>query len=61
MKPARDEDLPKATHQGTTEILGVIVRTFRLDDGRAIIHADDFHKLMEVMGLTEATDTGSVT
>lgn len=51
-KPARPEDMPKATHEGKTTILGVEVRTYRLDDGRAIIHADDFHKLMEVMGLS---------
>jgi hypothetical protein len=51
-KPARPEDTPKATHEGKTTILGVEIRTYRLDDGRTIIHADDFHKLMEVMGIT---------
>ena len=51
MKPAREEDIPKATHQGTTTIMGIEVRTYRLDDGRSIIHADDFHKLLEAMGL----------
>ncbi len=52
MKPARDEDIPKATHEGVTEIMGVKVRTFRLDDGRNVIHADDFHALLTAMGIT---------
>lgn len=52
MKPARDEDIPKATHEGVTEILGVKARTYRLDDGTAVIHADDFHAILEAMGLT---------
>ena len=51
-KPARLGDLPKATHEGKSTILGVEVRTYKLDDGRAVIHADDFHKLLEVMGIT---------
>jgi hypothetical protein len=51
MKPAREEDIPKATHEGKTTIFGVEVRTFRLDDGRSVIHVDDFHKLLRAMGL----------
>lgn len=47
MKPAREEDIPKATHEGKTTIMGVELRTYRLDDGRSIIHADDLHKLLE--------------
>lgn len=58
--PARPEDLPKATHEGETTILGVKIRTYRLDDGRAIIHADDFHKLMEVMGLKDTPQESEV-
>lgn len=53
MKAAREQDIPQATHEGETEILGVKLRTYRLDDGRAVIHADDFHKLLEVMGMTD--------
>jgi hypothetical protein len=53
MKPSREEDIPKATHEGTQTIMGVEVRTYRLDDGRTIINADDFHKLLAAMGLTE--------
>lgn len=51
MKAARPIDIPQATHEGKTTILGVEVRSYRLDDGRAVIHADDFHKILEVMGL----------
>lgn len=50
MKAARPEDIAKATHEGKMEILGVKLRSYRLDDGRTVIHADDFHKLLEVMG-----------
>lgn len=51
MKPARPEDIPKATHESEQEFLGVKVRTYVLDDGRRIINADDFHKLLAAMGL----------
>lgn len=50
MKPARPEDIPQATHEGTLELLGLKLRTYRLDDGRTVIHADDFHELMAAMG-----------
>lgn len=43
------EDLPKATHEGTAELFGVTVRTYRLEDGRSVIHAHDFHKLIDAM------------
>lgn len=56
-KPARPEDMPKVTHEGETEILGIKVRTYRLDDGRAIIHADDFHKVLEAMGMAGAVSS----
>lgn len=49
MKPARPGDIPQVVHEGTQEIMGVTLRTYVLDDGRRIINADDFHKLMEVM------------
>lgn len=48
-KPARPEDIPHATHEGTMELFGVKARTYRLDDGRTVIHEDDFHKLIEAM------------
>lgn len=52
MKPARPEDIPKATHESVQEFFGVKVRSYVLDDGRRIINAEDFHKLMAVMGKT---------
>ena len=51
MKPARPEDIPQATHESVQEFFGVKVRTYVLDDGRRIINAEDFHKLMATMGL----------
>lgn len=50
LKPARPDDIPKATHEGKLSILGIELRTYRLDDGRTVIHADDFHRLMAAMG-----------
>lgn len=52
MKPSREEDLPKVTHTGVMDLLGVKARVHRLDDGRTVIEADDFHKILEAMGLT---------
>lgn len=51
LKPARPEDIPFATHESEMELLGVKVRVYHLDDGRRVIDADDFHKLMEAMGM----------
>lgn len=56
MKPARPDDIPTATHEGKTTVLGVDLRTYRLDDGRSVIHADDFRKLMVVLGFDDALD-----
>lgn len=53
MKPARPEDIPTATHESVQTFFGVDVRTYVLDDGRRIINAEDFHKLMAAMGMTE--------
>ena len=44
-----DKEIPKAVHEGVTEILGVKLRTYRLDNGQNIINAEDLHKLLEVM------------
>jgi hypothetical protein len=49
MKPARPEDIPQAIAESEMELLGVKVKTYVLDDGRRIIDADDFHKLMAIM------------
>lgn len=48
-KPARPEDIPKATHESEQELFGVKVRTYVLDDGRRIINADDFDRLWKAM------------
>jgi hypothetical protein len=56
MKAARPEDIPKATHESVQEFFCVKVRTYVLDDGRRIINADDFHKLMASMGMSGADD-----
>jgi hypothetical protein len=50
-KPSRPEDIPNAVSEGVQEIMGVKLRTYVLDDGRRIIDADDFHKLLAIMGL----------
>lgn len=47
MKPARPEDIPHATHKGEMELLGIKVGVYRLDDGRTVIEAEDFKKLMD--------------
>lgn len=54
LKPARPEDIPVATHESVQTIMGVEVRSYVLDDGRRIINAEDFGKLMAVMGLSKA-------
>jgi hypothetical protein len=51
MKPARPDDIPAATHESVQEFFGIKVRTYVLDDGRRIINAEDFHRLMEAMGV----------
>jgi hypothetical protein len=45
--------IPTATHEGTVELLGITLRTYRLDDGRTIFNADDFKKLLEHMALAD--------
>ena len=49
LKPARPEDIPCAVSENTMNLLGVEVRCYVLDDGRQLINAEDFHKLMRVM------------
>ena len=50
--PADTNGLPYATHQGVLTIGGEALRCFRLNDGRAILHADDVHRVfgMETEG-----------
>lgn len=58
MKPARPEDIPRATHETVQNYFGVDVRTYVLDDGRRIINAEDFHKLMAVLAAGPGGGTG---
>lgn len=39
-KPA-DDGLPYSTHVGVLDLMGAKMRCYRLNDGRAILHADD--------------------
>lgn len=45
-------DVPVATHHGVLDIAGVKLNCYRLDDGRAIVDADDFARLMEELGMS---------
>jgi len=42
-----DGDMPYATHSGILEIAGMDLRVYRLNDGRAIIDADDMIKFFD--------------
>jgi hypothetical protein len=54
MKPAPPKDIPVATHSGMWKLGDLELRVHRLDDGRAVIDAEDFKKALEWLGLTEA-------
>jgi hypothetical protein len=41
--------MPDVVHESSQEFFGIQVRTYVLDDGRRIINADDFHRLMAVI------------
>ncbi len=43
------DDLPQATHEGKLTIGGLTMRVYRLDDGRAIINADDMAAFFDAM------------
>lgn len=48
--------IPYATHSGVWEFGGHSIRVYRLSNGKAIIDADDFWK---VLGITDASDGDS--
>lgn len=57
VEPTQSQDgLPAVTHEGVLEIAGHRLRCYRLDDGRAIIHADDFHAFFGHMGVEPACE-----
>lgn len=45
------DGLPTVTHEGILEIGTHKLRCYRLDDGRAIINADDFREFFGGMGI----------
>ena len=48
-QPAVSDAMPYATHSGEMEIMGVKMRCYRLSDGCAVFHEEDFEKLMAWM------------
>ncbi len=51
------EELPKATHEGVLKIGNQEIRVYRLDNGQAIIHADDMFKIFEADFTAEESET----
>lgn len=41
-----DDGLPYVTHSGVLNLFHHELRCFRLSDGKAVFHADDFEKFM---------------
>lgn len=56
MKPATPEDIPSATHEGVWKLGDMDIRVYRLDDGRTLIHADDFEKVLQWLGVDPSLD-----
>lgn len=52
------DDLPYATHEGVLELFGGSIRCYRLNDGRALFHADDMEKFFSPF-LDAAAEKGS--
>jgi hypothetical protein len=48
--------LPYATHSGIWNFMGQDIRVYRLSNGKAIIDADDFWKLLGVTDETPSKD-----
>ena len=43
-----DDGLPYATHEGSFELFGQAIRCYRLNDGKAVFHADDFRSFLSM-------------
>lgn len=54
--PPEPGDLPFVTHEGVLEIAGHRLRCYRISDGRAIIHEDDFHAFFAAIGEAPACE-----
>ena len=52
--PTNEGGLPYVTHSGVWEFQGHQIKVYRVSDGRAIIDADDFWK---ILGVTDAADS----
>ena len=48
--PPEPGDLPFVTHEGELHIADHCLRCYRISDGRAIIHQDDFQAFFAEMG-----------
>lgn len=48
-KPVSDDHAPKAVAESEQEYFGIKVKTYVLDDGRRIIDAEDFHKILALL------------
>jgi hypothetical protein len=42
------DGLPVATHSGIWHFMGQDIRVYRLNTGKAIIHADDMHRILGI-------------
>lgn len=43
--PQEPGDLPHITHSGVLDLFGNKLRCYRLSNGQAVFHADDFKKM----------------
>lgn len=46
--PTNEGGLPYATHSGIWEFMGKQIKVYRLNNGKAIIDADDFWKILGI-------------
>ena len=51
-----EDGIPYATHSGIWKFMGKEIRVYRLNNGKAIIDADDFWK---ILGVEDQTDAAS--
>lgn len=51
------ERLPQVISEGTLEAFGQTIRIYKLDDGRTIINAEDFDRLLNGYVSNDATKT----
>lgn len=54
--PQETGDLPFVTHEGVLEVAGHKLRCYRLSDGKAIIHEEDFYSFFDELGEPAASE-----